>query len=687
VTNPAASHDNGIRIAVDVGGTFTDVVAHDLRTGTIAFDKVPTTPHAPTVGVLEALAKAGKEPGRVSYFAHGSTLGVNALLTRSGARTAIVTTRGFRDVYLLGRTDRSVAYDFRYRKPPSLVPRELIYEVPERLNFHGEVLQEFDRDAARRVAEQIRADRVESVAICLLHAYANPVHELAMEEVIGEVAPDIQVTSSHRLVREYREYERTSTTVLDAYIRPVVREYISALETSLAGQGFGGQFFLIRSDGGAMTARRAKDSPVNLVLSGPAGGMLGAAEFARLTGRRDLITLDMGGTSTDASLVVDGQPLVYHEAEFQGLPIMLSSLHISTIGAGGGSILWIEEGGHLQVGPRSAGAEPGPAAYGRGGAEPTITDAALVCGLLGTETALGGTLRLDRLAAEGALRALGERLEMATEDVAAGAVRIAVTKTVGAIRSITVELGYRPGDFSLLAFGGAGGMVAMDVARELDIGKVVIPPGPGSFSALGMLMADVEHQVSRTYVAQLAGAEEDQLEAEFQRLEQTASAELEQEGFPAELRHLQRMADLRYTGQEHSVSVSVGATINETELARLGEAFSEAHQQRYGHALSDPVELVTIRCRAVGLVERPSLPETPNGRGGEPAAAGKRKVRRWEGGVDTYSVYRREDLGRGQRIVGPAVVEEITGTTVLHEGDVGSVGSVGQLEITIGGDN
>lgn len=672
-----------VRLAVDVGGTFTDVVALDIADGTLHFDKVPTTTSEPSRGVLDAFNHAGVATDRVDYFSHGTTLGINALLTRTGARTAIVTTKGFKDVYLLGRTDRQPVYNFKYKKPESLVRRNAIFEVPERLNFQGEVLQPFDRDAARNVAENLKNLGVEGVAVCFLHAYANPAHELAMKEVLADTFPEAVVTLSHELTREYREYERTSTAVLDAYIKPVVRRYVGRLENALDKDGFAGRFFMMRSGGGAMTASRAKEAPVNLILSGPAGGVMGATSFAAVTDEPNLITADMGGTSLDTSLIIDGSPVRHHEATFEGLPITTPSLHINTIGAGGGSLVWVDDGGHLQVGPQSAGADPGPAAYGRGGARATLTDAALIAGYLGTETALAGTLLLDKDLAHRALLPSAEALGMSVEQVAYGAVRIAVTKTVGAVRAITVELGHNPSDFALLAFGGGGGLFAVDVARELSIPKVIVPPGPGAFSALGMLDADVQHDFSRTRVSLLNDADPEVLEDQFEAMASEAHEALAAEGFPREYRSFFRFAEMRYQGQEHTVSLPVASRLSHAEIEKLGQAFGDAHARHYGHAMDDPIEIVTLRYRVLGLVDRPNLPELDKRSGETLVPTGNRPVYQTDGTQRPYSLYHREELRYGDRLDGPAVVNEHTSTTVMHEGDIALIGRLGEIQITV----
>lgn len=393
-----------MRIVVDVGGTFTDVIVLDEHTQHFRLEKVETTPHNPARGVLHSFAKAEAALPDIDYFIHGTTLGLNALLTRSGARVALITTKGFRDVYELGRTARDVMYDLKYRKPPSLVPRSLVFEVTERMDFQGKVITPFQTEEAAAIARQLIDQQVEAVAVCFLHSYANPAHELAMADVLGQVCSALPVTLSHQLSREYREYERTSTTVIDAAIKPIVSRYLEQLDGSLRSQGFGGHFLLTRSGGGAMTVAAAQEQPVHLVLSGPAGGVIGASALSRLIPHKNLITLDMGGTSLDAALIVNTQTTVNTEATFEGLPISLPILDIKTIGAGGGSIGWLDDGGHLQVGPQSAGAQPGPACYGKGGEQPTFTDAALLVGYIDPDNFLGGDIPLHASHAQQAVQ-------------------------------------------------------------------------------------------------------------------------------------------------------------------------------------------------------------------------------------------------------------------------------------------
>ncbi|MGW9628544.1 hydantoinase/oxoprolinase family protein [Microbacterium sp. NPDC055521] len=671
-----------VRIAIDVGGTFTDVVKLVPETGELRFEKVPTTPSEPTAGVLAAFEKADADPALVSTFNHGSTLGLNSLLTRTGARIATIATRGFRDVYLLGRTDRRVMYDIAYRKPEALLERYDTFEVTERSMFDGSVATPFDDDDAREVAREILRRGYAAVAVAFLHAYANPAHELRMREILEEEAPGVEITLSHELSREYREYERTSTAVLDAYIKPIMRGYLKALEGELERRGFDGRFLMSRSGGGAMTASSAREQPVNLILSGPAGGVVGAAAFAKLIDRPNLITIDMGGTSLDASLVQDGSPVLYHGAEFEGLPINTPSLYIHTIGAGGGSLGYLDEAGALQVGPKSAGAMPGPAAYGRGGTEPTFTDAALAIGYLGTDTPLGGELTLDREKSLTALRPIAEALGLSVTQLARGMVKISNTKIMGAVRAITIELGHDPKDFSLLSFGGGGGLVAVDVARELGIPEVIVPPGQGAFSALGMLMADVQHDYSRTSLQALDELDANAADALYAGMEAEARETLRAEGFDDDSMLFHRVVAVRYSGQEHSVTVDYPENSTDPREAIRSE-FDRLHLRQYGHTMDDPIETTTLRLGAVGIVDKPDLPKAAlRPEGGGPELRTRTVVLDGDEAAE-YALVSREELMAGDVIEGPVVVTEHTATTVLHAGDRLEVGAYGELIISI----
>ncbi|MTD15566.1 hydantoinase/oxoprolinase family protein [Nakamurella sp. YIM 132087] len=671
------------RVAIDVGGTFTDVVELQPDTGTLRFDKVPTTPSEPTKGVLDAFGVTEAGIGEIVMFTHGTTLGLNALLTRTGARIAVIGTKGFRDVYLLGRTDRRTNYDITFTPPTPLLERYDTFEVAERSLFDGSVHQDIDLEDAARVARIVAERGYDAVAVCFLHSYANPAHEVAMREVLAAHAPDVVVTLSHELSREYREFERTSTAVLDAYVKPIVRRYLAELETRLTDEGFEGRFLMTRSGGGAMTASTAREQPVSLILSGPAGGVIGAGALAGLIGQPNLITIDMGGTSLDASLVLDGEPVLYQGAEFEGMPINTPSLYIHTIGAGGGSLVHLDKAGALQVGPASAGAMPGPASYGRGGTQATFTDAALAVGYLGTETPLGGKLVLDREKAVAALEITAGELGMTWSELARGVLQISTTKIMGAVRAITVEVGRNPQDFALLSFGGGGGLVAVDVAEALGIPTVVVPPGQGAFSAFGMLMADVQHDYARTAVMLLSDTDPVAMQQTFAGMESEALAQLESEGFGPDRQEMVRLVDVRYSGQEHSVTIGFPSTGG--DIAQVEKEFAELHERQYGHVMTDPVEVTTLRLRARGIVDRPELPLLAARESGEPVAEGSRAVyvSAAQPSVD-YALYTRENLLAGDEIHGPAVIPEHTATTVMHAGDHLLVGPHGELVITVG---
>lgn len=675
-----------MRVAVDVGGTFTDVVVLDDE-GQLRLSKVETVPQDPASGVLQGLKKASADIRGIDYFIHGTTLGINALLTRSGAKVAIITTKGFRDVYDLARTDRDPLYDFKYRKPKSLVPRYWTYEVKERMGFDGKVLKAFDRKGAIRVAKLLCKEGIEAVAVCFLHSYANPAHELAMAEVLAEHCPHILVTLSHQLSREYREYERTSTAVIDAYIKPIIRTYLDKLDKGLRKMGFGGRFLMMRSGGGAMTVDTAMEQPVHLVLSGPAGGVIGAAYLSNLTGHKNLITIDMGGTSLDASLVVNGEIQVENEQRFQGLAMSIPTIDIHTIGAGGGSIAWIDDGGHLQVGPMSAGAHPGPVCYGKGGQSITFTDAAVTIGFLDPANFLGGEIHLNTNLTRQVMQQLADRLELSVEETAAGIIRISQAKIAGAVREISIERGHHPRDFALLSYGGGGAFVAADVARDLGIPTVIIPPGPANFSAFGMLMVDVVYDFAQTYVTPLLNVDLAAVREIYDGLHRRGAEALQRDGFKTKHQVFVLSAELRYVGQEHTVNIPVSVRqFGAQHVQEIVEKFNAAHLQRYGHNMTDPVEVVTFRLRAFGVLPRPTLALLAAGDGDVTRA--KRSERQIYRPIQRawvrYSVYERDRLRAGDRLAGPAIVEEPSSTTLVHTGDVLTVGQYGEMVIQIG---
>ena len=670
-----------MHVAVDVGGTFTDVSVLDEKTGRNTFAKVETVPSDPASGVLAGLAKAEVNPRDMAYFIHGTTLGINALLTRSGAHVAIITTKGFRDVYELGRTDREPMYDFMYRKPESLVPRSQVFEVEERVNFRGKVLTLFNQADASEVALSIKSLGVEAVAVCFLHSYANQQHELAMQQILEQICPDLPVTLSSDLSREFREYERTSTAVVNAYIQPITRSYLGELDHSLTKSGSSGRFLLTRSGGGVMTVASAQAEPVQLILSGPAAGVIGASALGQVIGVPDLISLDMGGTSLDTSLIHNGNPRLNHAQMFQGLPISKPTIDIHTIGAGGGSIAWVDPGGHLQVGPRSAGSVPGPVCYGKGGDQITVTDAALAVGYLDPGNFLGGELSLQTAQTHALLGELATQTNLSPMDVAHGILRISTVKIAGAVREISVEQGHHPADFSLFAFGGGGPLLACDVARELGLPRVIVPPGAANFSAFGMLMVDVVHDFAQTYVSGTDSMQLDAVNHIRASLVEEGQAALDADDIPTGARLLEQFAEMRYTGQEHAVTLPLtDAPLTPDDVPGLVEKFNQVHRQQYGHAMDDPMEIVTLRLKATGLLPRPDIPELTRSNISDPEPVGFRTI---AGSSEPYSVFKRSALTEGSRLDGPTIVEEPTCTTVLHAGDALTVGRFGELHVVV----
>ncbi|WP_055479939.1 hydantoinase/oxoprolinase family protein [Sphaerimonospora mesophila] len=673
------------RLAVDIGGTFVDAVELDRDTRRIRFRKASTTPRRPWEGVLDAFDALGTDLAATELFIHGTTLGLNAILERRGARVGIIANEGLRDVFLMGRGNvpESHMYDFTYRRPPAIVARRDTVGVVGRLDAHGEVVTELDEDSVRAAARYlVEESGVTSIAVCLLHSYRDPVHEHRVAEIVREMYPHVHVAVSADIAPEHREYERTSTAVLDAYIRPIFERYVDRLETELAERSFDGHFLITRSGGGAMTSAAARLAPTTTVLSGPAGGVVGASFVARLLGRDDLISVDIGGTSLDAAVFERGEAAVVHEAELEQMPLLIPVYDIRTIGAGGGSIASLDKG-MLQVGPRSAGAEPGPICYRRGGTEPTTTDAAVVLGYIDPGGFLGGDMALDVDGArEGVRVRLAEPLGMSVEDAAAGVFSVMLAKTVGAIRQITVERGRDPRGFSMLAFGGAGPLLTPMLGREVGVVEVIVPQAPSAFSAWGMLSADVAEDASRTVLRTLEqdalpdlAAGLDELAAEVTELlraqDVTGGGEVV----------VQRELELRYLGQEHALRIAVGTEIADAETLR--KAFGERHQQLYGHAMDNEVQVLNLRVRGVARLEQPELPRIPTG-DADPAQArsGERLAYDFATGeMTTFAVYRRDLLEAGDVVPGPALVEEGTSVTVVHGDQACTVDEYGHLLI------
>ena len=663
-----------IRLGVDVGGTFTDLVVVDDADGEIRLGKVPSTPAAPDRAVLagldEVAVQLAIDPATIDQFIHGTTVATNALIERKGVDTAVVVTAGFRDVLHIARQTRPRLYDFFARRPDPFVPRHLRYEVPERMLHTGAVKTPLDEGALRAVAAEIAARGIKVVAVCFLHSYSNPAHEKRAEEILGEEIPDVVVCTSHSVLPEFKEYERSSTTVINAYVMPIVEAYLERIAAGIAVRGVRSGLHVMQSNGGLMTAATAGRQSVRTVLSGPAAGVLGAVVLGERIDAPNLITVDMGGTSFDVSLTYRGAPNFASESEIDGHVIKVPMLDIKTLGAGGGSIAWVDAGGALQVGPQSAGADPGPACYGRGGQEATVTDANLVLGYLNPHTFAGG-VAVD---IERARRAIDERVArpmgLDIERAAAGIVAVVNATMIRGIRLVSVERGYDPRDFALMCFGGAGPVHAVQLARELDIPEVIVPEAPGVNCALGLLMADFRHDYSQTLLAKLGELEPGRLNDGFVRLEAAATTQMLGEGLqPADIA-LQRGGDLRYAGQGYELQLPLPAgDFCAQGLARLAAEFSKAHEDLYGYRMADAaVEIVNLRLTAVGLTARPKLREEIPA--GADAAAAQRGIRRMymEGQYREVAVYDRTRLRCGNRLISPAVVEQADSTTVVFPG-------------------
>jgi len=676
-----------MRIAVDIGGTFTDLVAVD-DDGQLYYAKSLTTYDDLSRGVFNCVAESGVELTRVRSFLHGSTIAINTVIQENGARTALVTTRGFRDAYEIGRSNRPDAYNLLFRRPRPLVPRDLRFEVDERLDARGGVVRSLDENQVREIGERLGREGVDSIAVVFLHAYANPAHEQRVGEILERICPDVPVSLSHQILREFREYERTSTTVLNAYVAPVVAGYLRRIEEALEGAGFTGSFLVMQSNGGAMSVAQARQKPVATMESGPVAGVIGAGKLGTSLNAPNIIAFDMGGTTAKASLLMDGEAQVitgYHiGGDLVGHPMMLPVVDIVEVGAGGGSIAWLDPAGALKVGPNSAGADPGPVCYGLGGTEPTVTDANLVLGRLRPDGFLGGRMKLDPAAAARAIEEkIARPLGMSVEAAAQGILEIVNTRMSLAVREVSVARGYDARTFSLVASGGAGPIHVLSIARQLSIPKVIVPPYPGTFSAFGMLQANLRHDYVQTFVGSLGTADITLLNAAFSRLEDEGRQTLQSETSANIGIAMNRAMDLRYQGQEYTLTVPVEqGRMDEGALEHIATAFHGAHEKRYAQsAPGEPVEIVNLRVTAVGETDtatvRVSYP--PGAPDGEPD---RRQV--WFGnGFVECPVIPREMLSEGMRVEGPALIEEYVSTTVLHPGDVAVVAEGGSLVIEV----
>jgi N-methylhydantoinase A len=681
-----------VRIGVDIGGTFTDATLLDPATGSVRFGKTLTTPGDLVDGILAAILLAGGSPAVAETIVHGSTVAINAILERKGARTALVTTKGFRDVYEIGRINRPDSFNLFFRKHVPLVPRDLVFEVDERMCYDGSVARPLRDGDARAVVEQLVAEGIESVAVMFLHSYANIDHERQMVDVLRDARPELFVTASHEVSREQREYERTSTIAANAYVGPRVSQYLERFEERLAAEGFAGNLLIMQSSGGLSDVATARVQCIQMLESGPAGGVVASRTVGAELGLDNLICFDMGGTTAKACVLQGGRADLstdYFVGGYnEGLVVRIPVIDIKEVGTGGGSMPWINSAGGIRVGPESAGADPGPACYGRGGTRPTVTDAQVVLGRLLPDRFLGGRMTLDAGAAERAVREhIAEPLGLDAPSAAAGILAIANATMANAVRAVTTERGLDPRDFTLVAYGGAGPLHAVDIARELAIRTIVIPQAPGHFSAFGMITADLRREYARTHRARIAAESLAGVRELVAELEAEARAWLAGTGIAAETVCLEYAGDARYVGQDHSVTIPLALDAGDAAaVGAIKASFDAAHQQQYSHSAPDEdAELVALRVSIVGTLERPRLPQIPAG-GTQPAPeamAGCRAVFFERGSPVDAVLYDRAYLRAGNCFDGPAIVLESGSSTCVPAGVHVEVTAPGHLLLTV----
>jgi N-methylhydantoinase A len=673
------------RLGTDVGGTFTDGVLLDESTGEIKVSKVSSTPKNPAVGTVQSMERFGVPLQDVTFLVHGTTVVINALIESKGAKTALITTKGFRDVLEIGRSNRIEMYNALYSRPRSLIPRYLCFEISERTLADGTVFTPLETGELEGIVKKMKGEKVESIAVCLLNAYANPKHEVEIGRILKKKIPEATVSLSHLITRRYYEYERTSTTVQNAYVMPVVQRYLRSLEVEVKSRRFESVLQIMQSNGGIMTSDVAREMPIAMVESGPSAGAIGGAQLASLLGYKNVITYDMGGTTAKSAIIREGLPETTEQYLVEGRPILLPVVDMREIGAGGGSIAWIDEAGALHVGPQSSGAEPGPACYMRGGKEPTVTDANLELAILDPDYFLGGKMEISPKLGREAIKKIADYFDLSIDEAALGITKIVNINMSGLLNSMTVKRGYDPREFALVAFGGAGPIHAAAIARELNIPAIIVPPFPGVFSAWGMLMADMRHDFSQTYLKPMDEVDLSTINSIYRELEVRIRELFQRESIADRDIVVSYGMDLRYLGQEHTLSVAAPALIRKNDKPTLEKRFDELHRKVYGHnAPEEPKEIVSLKATGIAKVRKPLLESIGSGaRNPVPEARlGARKVYIGEGKYQDFSIYRRDGLFGKNRIDGPALIEEDTATTVIEADQVCSVDQYGNLIIT-----
>ena len=680
------------RVTVDTGGTFSDFVHLNEQTGEISIAKIASTPDDPSRAILaglDALLASVTEADEIGYFCHGTTVGTNALLEGKGVRTALLVTEGFRGIYPVGEQARpygTAIFDVMYDKPAPLVPSRLTGEVKERIDFRGNVLRPLDETALRESVRALKAQNIESIAVCLLFSFLHPEHEARVRDIVLEEIPGCSVSLSCEVLPQIREYYRLSTTVINAYLQPILARYIAQLDRRLATAGIvTRQKYIMQSNGGMATFAAAARRAVTTVLSGPAGGVTAGVLACGMSGSANIITFDMGGTSCDVALIRDGEPLLSSRGKIEGRDLAVPMLDINTVSAGGGTVATVDRFGVLQVGPQSAGAVPGPACYGRGGEAPTITDCNLVLGYLGEDNFLGGRMRLDAAKARAAIEAaVAKPLGLDVAEAAEGIVRVIDVKMEEAIKAISTMRGHDLRDFMLLAFGGAGPLHAGRIARDLGMAGVIVPLYPGVFSAIGLLMSDVKHDYIRSKLSPLSEVAPADVNGMFERMVAQALEELRDDGFAADHIRIERALDMRYAGQGYEIAVPCPVQpLQEADLKQLRTTFDQQHQAMFGHmAPQEPVEIVSFRVRGIGLVPPVEMPKfKPAGTTLRDARRELRRVR-FDGRELDCPVYQRERLDVGLTVAGPAVLDQFDCTTVICPGQTARVDEWKNLIVT-----
>ena len=675
------SKQNSLKVGIDIGGTFTDLVVFDGEQHGMSIAKTPSVPDNYSAGVINALNEIIDDYSRIELFINGTTVPLNAFLERKGARTALVTTKGFGDVYVIRRSNRVRMYDLHYCHPEPLVSRALTFEVEERLNAKGDVVTPLNEDDLALIVPRLYEAGIESVAICFLHSYVNPAHEKAAADYFRRVAPDIFVTPSYEVCREWREYERTSTTVINAYVSPILTKYLVQLVSALEEKGFDKKVFMMQSNGGLMDSNESESRGLLTLRSGPVGASVGSSVLSKQLGEPNLICIDMGGTSFDVSLVVGGKESVVSETSFEGFPILAPMVDIHSIGAGGGSIAWSERGA-LRVGPRSAGAQPGPACYSTGGIEPTVTDANVVLGRIDPDSFLGGRMQLDAEASRSVVGELAKEFGLTVDKMAEGILDVINSKMANAIRTMTISKGIDPRALAVIATGGAGPMHAVLIAEELEINKVIIPNVAGEFSAWGMLNADVRHDLSKSFTTRLNNLDWNEVQGGFSGIEAELAELMQGEGVPTERMRFLRYLDIRYISQEYCVSVPIpsDAPLHASEATRFKKLFDELYMRNYGHSNPEEEgELANIRVEARGLNSSTDGDQPRSLISVTDAAAEKTRPVVFSGKrVDTRFLD-RSILKEGEILEGPLVINELSCTTIVppdYSVELDSVGSI-----------